>query len=121
MKKKYNYPMIDIHRITNISLLAGSVTASGDIDTTDPISTDAGDAAARELLEEDNDFTKFLWTVFFLLFSITMNAQTIYTTVQPADAPTDGKTHGMIIYLNDANHSTSYRTWSTSPICLMLA
>ena len=104
MKKKYNNPMIDIHQIANISLLAGSVTATGDIDTTDPISGDAGDAAARELLDEDSDFTKFLWTVIFLLFSITTSAQ-VYTTKEPADAPDDGKTHGMIIYLNDANHT----------------
>lgn len=103
MKKQYSNPMIDIHQIANISLLAGSVTGSGDIDTTDPIGGDAGEAASRELLDEDNDFTNFLWTVVFLLFSITASAQ--YTTVQPADIPADGKTHGMIIYLNDVNNT----------------
>ena len=93
--------MMNIHDIEPMNLLAGSVTSTGDVDTSNPISGDAGDAAARELFEDDDlDLSKFMWTVIFLLFSITIGAQT-YTEVEPADVPADGKTHGMVIHLKN--------------------
>ena len=84
MKNKYINPMMNIHEIAPMSLMAGSVTALGDIDTSEPVGGDAGDAAARELLEDDSiDLSKWIWTILFLLLSITVGAQT-YTEVEPA-------------------------------------
>lgn len=106
MKNKYINPMMNIHEIAPMSLMAGSVTALGDIDTSEPIGGDAGDAAARELLEDDSiDLSKWIWTILFLLLSITVGAQT-YTEVEPAAEPADGKTHGMILYLKNGNQVT---------------
>lgn len=107
MKKTYIHPMMNIHDIEPMNLLAGSITSDGDVvDTSNPVSGDAGDAAARELFEDDDlDISKFLWTVLFLLFSVTMSAQS-YTTVEPADAPADGKTHGMTLYLKNDTQVT---------------
>ena len=98
---------MNIHDIEPTNFLAASVTSDGDVvDTSNPVSGDAGDAAARELFEDDDlDISKFLWTVIFLLFSITMSAQS-YTTVEPADAPADGKTHGMTLYLKNDTQVT---------------
>lgn len=99
---------MNIHDIEPTNFLAASVTSDGDVvDTSNPVSGDAGDAAAREYLEDDAfDLSKFTWTVIFLLFSITIGAQT-YITVEPADAPADGKTHGMILHLKN-NQQVSY-------------
>ncbi len=106
MKKTYIHPMMNIHDIEPMNLLAGSITSTGDVDTSNPVSGDASDAAARELFEDDDfDLSKLMWTVIFLLFSITIGAQT-YTRVEPADAPADGKTHGMTLYLKNNTQVT---------------
>ena len=98
--------MMNIHDIEPTNFLAASVTSDGNVvDTSNPVSGDADDAAARELFDDDFDISKFLWTVLFLLFSITMSAQS-YTTVEPADAPADGKTHGMTLYLKNDTQVT---------------
>lgn len=47
----------------------------------------------------------FTWIVIIFLFSITASAQN-YTTVEPADAPADGKTHGMIIHQENGQDVT---------------
>ena len=101
MKKTYISPKTDAYEIKSASLLAASVSPTGDIiDTYDPIEGDAGEAAAPELRYSD-----FMWMVLFFLFSLTVGAQN-YTTVEPADAPADGKTHGMIIHMKDGTEVT---------------
>ena len=98
---------MNIHDIEPMNLLAGSITSDGNVvDTSNPVIGDAGDAAARELFEDDSiDLSKFMWTILFLLFSITVGAQT-YTPAEPADAPADGKTHGMTLYLKNDTQVT---------------
>ena len=102
MKKTYIIPKAETYNIKSASLLANSgVPPIVEIETTDPIEGDAGEAATREVKIWDN-----LWMlVLVLLFSITAGAQT-YTTVEPADAPADGKTHGMILYLKNNTQVT---------------
>ena len=102
MKKTYIIPKAETYDIKSASLLANSgVPPIVEIETTDPIEGNAGEAATRESHVWDN-----LWMlVLVLLFSITANAQT-YTTVEPADAPVDGKTHGMILYLKNNTQVT---------------
>ena len=102
MKKTYIIPKAETYDIKSASLLANSgVPPIVEIETTDPIEGNAGEAATRESHVWDN-----LWMlVLVLLFSITAGAQT-YTTVEPADAPEDGKTHGMILYLKNNTQVT---------------
>ena len=102
MKKTYIIPKAETYDIKSASLLANSgVPSIVEIETTDPIEGNAGEAATRESHVWDN-----LWMlVLVLLFSITANAQT-YTTVEPADAPVDGKTHGMTLYLKNNTQVT---------------
>ena len=102
MKKTYIIPKAETYDIKSASLLANSgVPPIVEIETTDPIEGNAGEAATRESHVWDN-----LWMlVLVLLFSITASAQT-YTTVEPADAPADGKTHGMILYLKNNTQVT---------------
>ncbi|MCR5533755.1 MAG: DNA/RNA non-specific endonuclease [Bacteroidaceae bacterium] len=102
MKKTYIIPKAETYDIKSASLLANSgVGTTYEIETENPIEGDAGEAATREVKIWDN-----LWMlVLVLLFSITANAQT-YTTVEPADAPVDGKTHGMILYLKNNTQVT---------------
>ena len=102
MKKTYIIPKAETYDIKSASLLTNSgVPSIVEIETTDPIEGDAGEAATREVKIWDN-----LWMlVLVLLFSITASAQT-YTTVEPADAPADGKTHGMILYLKNNTQVT---------------
>ena len=102
MKKTYIIPKAETYNIKPASLLANSgVPPIVEIETTDPIEGNAGEAATRESHVWDD-----LWMlVLLLLFSITASAQT-YTTVEPADAPEDGKTHGMILYLKNNTQVT---------------
>lgn len=98
--------MMNSHDIEPMNLLAGSVTSSGDVDVSNPVGGNAGEAAAPTFSEDDDtSLSKYMWTIIFLLFSITIGAQT-YTTVEPADAPADGKTHGMILYLKNGQEVT---------------
>ena len=102
MKKTYIIPTAETYNIKPASLLAYSgVTPSGDVDTDNPIEGDAGEAASRQSNIWDN-----LWIILLLLMcSITASAQT-YTTLEPAAAPADGKTHGMILYLKNNTQVT---------------
>lgn len=106
MKKNYINPTIEIHKMATNRMLMGSITEIGDdlnvIISSDPEIEDATDAVARE---DDFDWTTLIMIFVFTLFGLNISAQKPFTTVEPADAPTDGKTHGMIIYLNDANHT----------------
>ena len=100
MKKIYISPKTETYDIKPASLLTSSVTLTGDIDTTNPTPGDAREAAAREL-----KFSDYFWMAIFFLFSITAGAQN-YTTVEPADAPADGKTHGMVLHMKDGTEVT---------------
>lgn len=97
MKKTYIIPTAETYDIKPASLLADSgISATYDIDTENPIESDAGEAASRKSNIWDN-----IWIILLLLMcSITAGAQK-YTTVEPAEAPTDGKTHGMTLYLKN--------------------
>lgn len=102
MKKTYIIPKAETYDIKPASLLANSgITPTGDVDTTNPIEGDAGEAATREVIKWDN-----MWMlILLLLFSITASARDYYT-LEPADAALDGKTHGMILYLKSGTTVT---------------
>lgn len=106
MKKRYIDPTIDIHEMGTKNILMSSLVEMGDevdiVITDDPIEGEAEEAVSRE---DDFDWSTLIMIFVFTLFGLSVSAQTIYTTVQPADAPADGKTHGMILYLNDDNHT----------------
>jgi endonuclease G len=105
MKKTYIYPTINIHEMGTKNILMGSLIEMGDkidvVITDNPIEEDADEAVSRE---DDFDWSTLLMILVFTLFGLNISAQN-YTTVQPADAPADGKTHGMILYFNDDNHT----------------
>ena len=101
MKKTYIYPAIEIHEMRTKNLLMNSLIESGEevniVVTDNPIEGNAEEAVARE---DGFDWSTLIMILVFSLFGLNMSAQT-YTTVQPADAPADGKTHGMILYMQD--------------------
>ena len=96
IKKEYISPVVELLDVESQKLLAGSVTDEGDINVDDPVSGDAGDAAAPGF-----ESWNVLWTIVVLLMmSLTVSAQSI-TTIEPAGPSPDGKTHGMTIYLKN--------------------
>ena len=100
MKKlDYMSPVVEVLEIKAQELLAGSVTDEGNVIIGDPVPGDAGGAAAPEL--DPSNPLKILWTIVLLvMMSLAAAAQTVFT-VEPADMPADGKTHGMKLYLKD--------------------
>ena len=99
-KKNYISPVVEMLDIKKQTLLAGSVTDSFDIAVDNPISGDAGDAAASELDFDPTNPLGLLWTIVLLLMmTLTVSAQNVIT-VEPAGPAPDSKTHGMKIYLS---------------------
>ena len=99
-KKNYISPVVEILDIKKQTLLAGSVTDEGNIIIGDPITGDAGDAAASELDFDPTNPLGLLWTIVLLLMmTLTVSAQNVIT-VEPAGPAPDSKTHGMKIYLS---------------------
>ena len=103
---------MEITKIQNMPLLAGSVDANGDIiidDTPTPDDSKIIDAATRDF--GFDDFKQILLLFVFTLTSLFASAQTIETQ-NPAKAPTDGKKHAMTLYLNGGG-TVEYNTKST--------
>ena len=99
MKKTYIIPTAETYNLKPTTPLAESgVTPSGDVGTENPEEGDAGEAASREWSIWDSTWM----LIFLLMFSITASAQ----TVEPADAPADGRTHGMTLYLKSGTQVT---------------
>ena len=99
-KKNYISPVVEMLDIKKQTLLAGSVTDSLEITVDNPISGDAGDAAASELDFDPTNPLGLLWTIVLLLMmTLTVSAQNVIT-VEPAGPAPDSKTHGMKIYLS---------------------
>ena len=100
-KKHYMSPVVDILDIEAQKLLAGSVTDDFNINISEPIPGDANDAASPDFFFGE-ELKPLLTLVLLIIMSLTVSAQK-YTTVEPADAPVDGKTHGMKIYLKSGS------------------
>ena len=123
MKKTYIIPTTGVFDIKPASPLAASLFLENDdikVEPTNPIEGDAGAAAVREL-----NLSDIMWTIVFLLFSITASAQTYYT-MEPAEPPFDYKKHSMIIHLwngttvsyelKDLDHVTYLSSYGNSGI-----
>ena len=99
-KKQYIIPEMETTKIQNISLLAGSVDANGDIiigDDPEPDADEIIDAATRSF---DFDFDSIKQILLLFVFTLTsLFASADIVTKNPADAPDDGKKHAMILYL----------------------
>lgn len=105
---------MEITKIQNMSLLAGSIEANGDViidDTPTPDSSEEIDAATHEFDFNFDDFKQILLLFVFTLTSLFASAQTIETQ-NPANAPADGKKHAMKFYLKGGG-TIEYNTKST--------
>jgi len=113
-KKQYIIPEMEITKIQNMSLLAGSVDANGDViigDAPEPDNEEIIDAATRGFDFDFDDFKQILLLFIFTLTSLFASAQTIETQ-NPANAPADGKKHAMKLYLKTGG-TIEYNTKST--------
>jgi len=112
-KKQYIIPEMEITKIQNMSLLAGSVDANGDVNIGgDPIpdNEEIIDAATHEFDFDFDDFKQILLLFVFTLTSLFASADTV--TKNPADAPDDGKKHAMTLYLKGGG-TVEFNTLST--------
>ena len=103
MKKIYFQPTIEVIESPTARLLSGS---SYLIDDAESIiinggdEADAADACSREFDDFIDSFFKVILLCIMMTFGLGVYAQKT-TTVQPADAPADGKTHSMTLYFSD--------------------
>lgn len=89
-----------ITMIENLSLLAGSVDANGDVvigGDPEPDNEEIIDAATHEFDFDFDGFKQILLLCVFTLTSLFASADTV--TKNPADAADDGKKHAMTLYL----------------------
>jgi len=104
MKKNYIQPITEIYETPATRLLAGSAFVDNDglnvvIGSTDD-EIDAAEGCAREFDDFVDSFFKVMLLLVMMTFGLSAGAQKV-TTVSPADAPADGKKHGMTLYFKD--------------------
>ena len=110
MKKNYIQPATEIYEALAASLMAGSgkVTNDGNVKLSggnygdDNDEADADEGCSRRNNVFGDAFCKIMLLFLMMTASLGLKAQT-YTTVEPADAPADGKKHGMKLYFRDCN------------------